>query len=217
MNKNQANVARRVFSLLTVGFMIFAMSPTANAASKSITCYKGTATKKVSGANPKCPAGWSTKKPAAGAPAAGSSNAFAFNGTYKGKVTLVWGESSVKASSVTATGTGTTGGLTEMKGTASAAPMNQCDTFEGTGTISGGGSSLTLAFDNSAKGCAEDAAAPTSINITGNAVIKSGTGKFAGATGTLKVSGFFGVQSTAAGTTANENFTLTLSGNIATK
>ena len=35
----------------------------ASAATKSITCYKGSAVKIVKGSNPKCPAGFSNKKP----------------------------------------------------------------------------------------------------------------------------------------------------------
>lgn len=221
MKLNRRENSFRLLAFLVVSSLIILNPLTANATSKSITCYKGSASKKVSGANPKCPAGWSAKKIASSTSGATSSTAstsgVAFNATYKGKITLVWSESSVKVTSVNATGTGNNSGLTEMKGTASAAPTNQCDGFEGTGTISGGGNSLTLAFDDSAKGCAEDGAAPTSVNVTGNAVIKSGTGKFAGATGTLKVTGSFPIQSSAAGSTENSNFTLTISGNIATK
>ena len=35
------------------------------AAKKTITCYKGTAVKKVTATSPKCPAGYTTTKPAA--------------------------------------------------------------------------------------------------------------------------------------------------------
>ena len=35
------------------------------AATKKITCYKGTTSKVVTGTNPKCPAGYTTTKPAA--------------------------------------------------------------------------------------------------------------------------------------------------------
>ena len=51
-------IALSVLLLLPVSFI-----SSASAASKSITCYKGTASKVVKGSNPKCAKGWSTKKP----------------------------------------------------------------------------------------------------------------------------------------------------------
>jgi hypothetical protein len=53
--------------------------------------------------------------------------------------------------------------------------------------------------------------------MTGNAVIAGGTGKFAGATGKLKVTGSFSIKSTDAGTSEKSALTLTLTGNINTK
>ena len=95
------------------------------AASKTITCYKETATKKVTGTNPKCPTGYSLTKPAA-APTAKASTAATttakvsgpqtFSATYKGSLNLLWTASDVTAQSVTATGTGTTLGLDELTG-----------------------------------------------------------------------------------------------------
>ena len=40
---------------------------------------------------------------------------------------------------------------------------------------------MKLTFDSSAKVCAEDADAPTTITFTGNAIIKGGTGIYASA------------------------------------
>ena len=96
-------------------------------------------------------------------------------------------------------------------------PATQCDGINGSGIISGGGSTLKVSFDSTAKGCATESTAPSVVNITGNAVITGGTGKFAGATGTFKVTGSFAIKSTAAGTNESSALTLTLAGNINTK
>ena len=53
--------------------------------------------------------------------------------------------------------------------------------------------------------------------MTGTATVTSGTGKFAGAKGTLKVSGTFSIKSTAAGSSESDNFSATLSGNLTLK
>lgn len=211
-------VALMVFSVLT------AVTPTATAATKTITCYKGKVVKKVTATNPKCPTGFTTKKPVVKptvkptttAPATGGT--VAFSGTYSGKIGLLWGDSYVQATSVDGTGTGNVLGLTDLAGTGSSAPANQCDTFNGSGTLSGGGNTLKLTFDSSAKACAEDAEAPTTITFTGNAIINGGTGKYAGATGTLKVTGgSFSIKSTTAGAKEISAFKFTIAGNIVTK
>ncbi len=205
----------------------------ANAASKTIVCYKGTSVKKVTAAAPKCPTGWTTKKPVAkpvatktatatpkptaSATTKPSASTVAFAGTYKGKIALVWSDSDVRATSVTAAGTGTIAGLDELTGTGSAAPQNQCDGFDGTGILGGGGNTLKVMFDSAAKACAADGDAPTTIALTGGATITGGTGKFAGATGTLKVTGSFKIASKTAGFTEKADLTITLTGTINTK
>ena len=212
----------KVLVLLTATMFIFANAVPANAASKTITCYKGTLVKKVTAAKPKCPTGYSTTKPkvtakptvTAKATTPGASSTVAFSGTYKGNLAIVWGDTYLQITSVTGKGTGTVLGLTDMSGTAAAAPVGVCDTFDAKGTIGGGGNTLNVAFDTSAKGCAEDETAPTTIKITGNALITGGTGKYAGATGTLKVSGVFSVKGGAKETAA---FTMDVSGSIKTK
>ena len=65
-------------SVIAISSLAFAGS--ASAATKSITCYKGTQSKVVKATNPKCPSGWSTKKPAA----APSKAAAAFVGVATG-------------------------------------------------------------------------------------------------------------------------------------
>lgn len=218
MNKKNSMLRKALVVLGSIA-LVGASMTSADAANKTITCYKGTAVKKVTAAKPKCPTGYSTKKPVAPAttaPAA-ASKAQTFNGTYKVKISLLWGETDVRATTVTGTGTGDVLGLTDLVGTGYSAPMNQCDGFDGSGTLSGGGSSLKLAFDTSAQGCAEDANAPTTISIKGNAKILSGTGKYAGATGTLSVKGTFSIRSTAIGSSEVISATLTATGSVTTK
>jgi hypothetical protein len=206
----------KVLVLLTAAMFVFANAVPANAANKTITCYKGTVVKKVTAAKPKCPTGYTTTKPKVTtkpvAPAAAAS--VAFSGTYKGNLAIVWGDTYLQVTSVTGKGTGNVLGLTDLSGTAAAAPAGLCDSFDAKGSIGGGGNTLNVAFDTSAKGCAEDESAPTTIKITGNAQITGGTGKYAGATGTLKVSGVFSVKGGAKETAA---FTMDVSGNIKTK
>jgi hypothetical protein len=215
MNTRSSKKAKALV-LLTALMFVFANAVPANAANKTITCYKGTIVKKVTAAKPKCPTGYTTTKPKVttkpAAPAAAAT--VAFSGTYKGNLAIVWGDTYLQVTSVTGKGTGNVLGLTDLSGTAAAAPAGLCDSFDAKGSIGGGGNTLNVAFDTSAKGCAEDESAPTTIKITGNAQITGGTGKYAGATGTLKVSGVFSVKGGAKETAA---FTMDVSGNIKTK
>jgi hypothetical protein len=210
--KSRLIQAATIFAFLGISV---AQPGIASAATKTITCYKETAVKKVT--TTKCPTGWSTKKPAVKPTAPIASTAIAFQGNYSGKVSLLWGDGYVQVTSVKATGTGNVGDLAELTGTGSAAPAAQCDSFAGTGTLGTGANTLKVAFDTSAKGCAEDETAPTKITFSGNAVIKSGTGKYANATGIFKVSGSFSIQTTAVGKSETNAFSMTASGSIKLK
>lgn len=212
MKQNYSRKAKALVLFTAISFL-FAQAVPASAASKTITCYKGTTVKKVTASNPKCPTGYTTTKPKATTkPVAGAS--VAFSGTYKGKLSIVWGDTYLQVTSVKGEGTGNVLGLTDMTGTGAAAPAGICDTFDAKGSIAGGGNSLNVTFDSSAKGCAEDESAPTTIKITGTATITGGTGKYAGATGTLKVTGTFSVKG---GSKEDAAFTMDVSGNIKTK
>ena len=214
MKRIQSRKAKALV-LLTVTAFLFANSASANAASKTITCYKGTSVKTVTAASPKCPTGYTTTKPKATtstAPAAGGT--VAFNGNYKGTLNIVWGDTYLQVTSVSGKGTGNVLGLTDMSGSGAAAPAGVCDGFDAKGSIGGGGNTLNVTFDTSSKGCAEDESAPTTIKINGSATITGGTGKYAGATGNLKVTAVFSVKGGAKETDA---FTMDVSGNIKTK
>lgn len=219
MKATQNSKFKMALVALTALTVLMAVIPTANAATKTITCYKGTVVKKVTAAKPKCPTGYSTTKPVVKpkptSTVKSTATTVAFSGTYTGKISLLWADSYVQATSIEATGAGNILGLTELSGIGSAAPANQCDTFNGSGTFSGGGNTLKVTFDSTAKACAEDADAPTVITFTGNALINGGTGKYAGATGTLKVTaGTFAIKTTTAGKSESDAIKFTISGNI---
>ena len=219
MNVVTSKLAKSLVVVAAVTALV-AGSTVANAASKTITCYKGTTVKKVTTA--KCPTGYSTTAPKAAAttaPAAGStaSKAVAINATYKGTMKMVWSDSDVKVSGITATGTGTTAGLTALSGTGGAAPSSQCDNINGSGTLGTGADTVAVKFDTSTQGCADSDAAPANVKLTGKAIVTGGTGKYAGATGTLTATGTFAVKSTSAGFTETQALSLTLVGTITTK
>lgn len=202
-------IAGSVLIITALGLTGIATTATAApTATKKITCYKGTAKKVVTTA--KCPKGWSTKKPTA------SASAVAFNGTYKGKLSTVWSSTGVQATEVTGTSTDAKG-LADITATGGSAPQAACAAVNGTATLKGTDGSLTFKLDSSAKGCATDDAAPTTVVITGTATITGGTGKYAGATGVLTIKAQFNVSSTAAGTKESQAFTATFTGNIKLK
>jgi hypothetical protein len=230
MNSNEISKVNKFALVIATLSLVLGGISSANAANKTITCYKGTVVKKVTAKTPKCPTGYTTKKPVvkptvvatakptttATSPAV-ASNKFAFNGTYKGKMSIIWSDYDAKATSVSGDGTGVIFGMDSLSGSGVSAPSTQCAGLDGTGVISGGGSSIKVTFDTSAKVCAEEGAAPTTVNITGFAVVNSGTGKFAGASGKLKAVGFFNIKTADAGASESSVLTLTLSGEITTK
>jgi hypothetical protein len=180
------------------------------AAKKTIVCYKGTAVRRVTAVNAKCAVGWTTKKPA-------TAKTEAFKGTYSGTIAMLWSSSAVNVTALTGTGTGSDLGLAAVTGTGSSNPSGSCDPISGLGILTGGGSTLHLKLATSSKGCAADSAAPTTVVVTGTATVVSGTGKFAGATGTLKVSGSFQIKSTTAGSNESDAFNATLTGSLKVK
>jgi hypothetical protein len=197
-------------SAATTGSPSHAITLHANTAKKTLLCYKGTATRHVVAVKPHCPAGWTTKKPAA-------AKSEAFSGTYRGTIAMLWSSSAVTVTALTGTGTGTDLGLSAVSGTGSSNPTGTCDPISGVGVLTGAGSTLHLKLATSSKGCAADSAAPTAVTVTGTATVVSGTGKFAGATGTLKVSGSFEIKSTTAGSSESDAFTATLTGSLKVK
>ena len=207
----------KIATVLAIAGLVFTNITGASAANKTITCYKGTTVKKVTAASPKCPAGFSTTVPKAAAPAS-KGGTVAINATYKGTVTMVWGDADVTVTNVTATGSGTTGGLDSLKGTGAAAPAEQCTPFDGEGTLGSGADTLKVSYADGSMACSADADAPTTVTIKkGPLKIISGTGKYAGATGTLTLTGSWAIASASKGSKPATPVTLTLSGTITTK
>ena len=212
--------SHKVITVLAVAGLALGNIAGASAANKTITCYKGTTVKKVTAANPKCPAGFSTTKPKAAASTAATTKGAVvkIDATYKGTITMVWGEADVTVTNVTATGSGTTGGLDKLSGMGAAAPAEQCTPFDGEGTLGSGADTLKVKYADGAMACSADADAPTVVTIKkGPLTIVSGTGKYAGATGSLTLTGTWKIDSASKGTKPATAVTLNLVGSITTK
>ncbi len=187
------------------------MASTASAlpqATKKIVCYKGTASKKFSAK--KCPTGWSLKKPAA------KGGTVAVNVEFKGTLATVWTATGVTAS-VTGAGNDKASGFSSITATGSSAPQAQTAPIKGEGTLKGSMGNINFVLNSDAKGTAAESAAPSLVMVSGTATVKSGTGKYAGATGTLTFKGQFQVGSTNAGTKENQSYTASFTGNIKLK
>ena len=212
--------SQKIITVLAIAGLALGNIAGASAANKTITCYKGTTVKKVTGANPKCPAGFSTTKPKAAATTAATTKGAVvkIDATYKGTITMVWGEADVTVTNVTATGSGNTGGLDKLSGMGAAAPSEQCTPFDGEGTLGSGADTLKVKYADGAMACSADADAPTVVTIKkGPLTIVSGTGKYAGATGSLTLTGTWKVDSASKGTKPATAVTLNLVGTITTK
>ncbi|MGA7835448.1 MAG: hypothetical protein WCA31_09615, partial [Acidimicrobiales bacterium] len=143
----------------------------------------------------------------------------AFKGSYSGNISMLWSSNSVSVTSASGTGTSTELGASTLSGTGTSSPSSTCDPFSGSGTISGGGSVIHFKIVSSSaqQACAAGSAAPTSVDVKGVATVVSGTGKYAGATGSLKIAGSFSIKSTTAGSSESDAFTATLTGTLTVK
>ena len=166
---------------------------------RTITCVRGKVVKKVTAANPKCPAGWSPVY-----------TSYTFNASYTGKISILWNSSGPSKATVTGTGKGTNFGLTGISGSGTSTATSQVDPINGTGVLTGYLQSLHLKFATNSTATATGGSAPTTVIVSGNATVTSGTGRFAWAIGTLKVSGTFNIQSTSG--SEKDTFNATLKG-----
>lgn len=143
----------------------------------------------------------------------------AFKGSYSGNIALLWSSSSVTVTSLSATGTSSLLGSSTLSGTGSSNPSSTCDPFSGIGTIRGGGSviHIKVVSSSSQQACAAGESAPTSVTVKGVASVLSGTGKYAGAKGTLSIAGSFSIKSSTAGSSESDSFTATLKGSLTVK
>lgn len=140
---------------------------------------------------------------------------YKFNGSYSGTISILWNASGKTTASVTGKGAGALYGLTKLSGNGSVTASGQSDPINGIGVASGKGFTLTLEFITGSTATAASTTPPTVVTISGNAKIIKGTGKFKGATGTLKVSGEFSIQSTSGH--EKDAYTATLKGSAKVK
>jgi hypothetical protein len=149
----------------------------------------------------------------------------AFKGSYKGSIALLMvgpsGQSatSVTVSSVSGKGTGTLLGSSHVSASGSAPAASQCDTLSGQGSLSGAGSTLKFKVISSAssQGCATGTSTPTSVTVKALVKVTGGSGKYAGATGTLKFTGSFNVSSNTSGSSENDAFSAAVAGTLTVK
>ena len=137
------------------------------------------------------------------APVASSSGSHAFNATYRGKG---HGQVSSKSASgsATAVGRGKPIGRSTLSGSATGVFISaSCLTFHGRAVLKGASGSIKLAA-RGVKVC-PPSVAPT-FSFSGTARVTGGTGKFAGATGTLKYQGRYVGQ--------DHSLTITFKGHI---
>lgn len=177
-------------------------------ATKKITCYKGTQKKVVTTA--KCPQGWSTKKPATTVKAGPT----AFNATFTGKLSWTATDTLATVESLEGTSSNASVGLTKLSGTGKGALGAAKVPLAGSGKISGADGSIDFTIDtakSSASGT--DSEAPTTVIVNATANITGGSGKFAGAKGTLTFKGTFPIKTIKPGK-ETEDFSVTVTGTI---
>jgi len=61
MNTNEISKVNKFALVIATLSLVLGGISSANAANKTLTCYKGTVVKKVTAKTPKCPAGYTTK------------------------------------------------------------------------------------------------------------------------------------------------------------
>lgn len=140
------------------------------------------------------------------------------NVTMKGDLSWESSESLITVKSVKGASAKKTDVFTSLTGTGRAAvPSSTCTVFAGDAVLKGKTGSITVTIASGAQACAAADAAPAIVNVDAKATVKSGTGTYKGATGTLKIKGNFLVQSVAVGTKETDKFTVTFTGALKTK
>jgi hypothetical protein len=216
----------KVATALAVAGLILGNLTAANAATKTITCYKGSTKKLVTGT--KCPAGYTTTAPKASAPATAKGGSVVINATYSGTINMLWAAGNkVTVTGLSAKGSGTTAGLDALSATGNAdasavSSDNTCTSnIDATGTFGTGADTLKVKFGAGVEMCASGASEDPPFNIqvkSSPLVIVSGTGKFAGATSKdLTLSGSFVVNTYTKNAKDSSAVTLKLTGTVTTK
>ena len=146
-----------------------------------------------------------------------TSNNVSFKGSYSGTFTVLIVNNNSTSGSATVTslngsGTGTDLGSSTLSGSGQVptTATNSGFSFTGSGSLSGSGSTLTVVVVSSSANVPDGAGTGT---LSGVAKITGGTGKFAGASGSLQFSGSFNLTGIGSGT-QTPSFTSSLSGTI---
>lgn len=144
-----------------------------------------------------------------------------FTANYKGTVKILW-TSTGASGTMSATGKATTlgvGSLVANGATKSFSTSSSSDPLKGTAVLKGAGGTLSItALTVSAattSSAAPTSTAPDPVVISGTVKVTKGTGKFAGATGTLNVHASFTVNTTTGDET--QGFSATLKGSLNVK
>lgn len=144
-----------------------------------------------------------------------------FSATYNGTVKILW-TSTGASGTMSATGKGTSlgsGSLVANGATKSFSTSSSSDPLSGTAVLKGTGGTLSISALNvsaaTTSAAAPTSAAPDPVVISGTVKVTKGTGKFAGATGTLSVHASFTVNTTTGDET--QSFSATLKGSLNVK
>lgn len=113
---------------------------------------------------------------------------YPFTGTYAGDATAQVQDT---IANLTANGTGkaTLLGAGKITGIGTATAKEPCSPFLGTGTITGKGGTLLFKVVNGSQGCGDEDGKV--FSLSGSILVTKGTGKFAKAKGTLRMTGMF--------------------------
>lgn len=155
---------------------------------------------------------------ASAAPQAAKPKTVKVNVTLKGDLSWASTEALITVSSVKGSSAKKTDVFTSLTGSGRAAvPSSTCTVFAGDGVLKGKAGTITFTIATGAQACGAADAAPAIVNVDATATVKSGTGSYKGATGSLKIKGNFLVKSVAAGTKETDQFTVTFTGDLKTK
>ncbi len=145
----------------------------------------------------------------------------AFTSNYSGSVKILFAASSVSGT-MSGVGKGTTlgqGTVTASGVTTSFSTSSATDPLSGSAVLKGSGGSLTVksltVYASTTSSAAPTSATPDPVVISGTVKVIKGTGKFAGATGTLTVHASFTVNAVSGSET--QKFVATLKGSLSVK
>jgi hypothetical protein len=144
-----------------------------------------------------------------------------FTASYVGNVKILFGASRVSGT-MSGAGKGTTlgqGTVTASGATTSFSTSSASDPLTGNAVLKGPGGSITVktvsVYASTTSSAAPTTSSPDAVVVAGTVKVLKGTGKFAGASGTLTVHASFRVNSTSGSET--QKFSATLKGSLSVK